>query len=43
MVTAVSNVVLMRDFRHAHAYFAALLVAILGGSAYEIVLKGLQL
>ena len=30
MVTAVSNVVLMRDFRHAHAYFAALLVAILG-------------
>ena len=28
MVTAVSNVVLMRDFRHAHAYFAALLVAI---------------
>ena len=30
MITAVSNVVLMRDFRHAHAYFAALLVAILG-------------
>ena len=30
MVSAVSNVVLMRDFRHAHAYFAALLVAILG-------------
>jgi hypothetical protein len=30
MVAAVSNIVLMRDFRHAHAYFAALLVAILG-------------
>jgi len=30
MVTAVSNVVLMRDFRHAHGYFAALLIAVLG-------------
>ena len=30
MVTAVSNVVLMRDFRHAHAYLAALSVAVVG-------------
>jgi uncharacterized membrane protein YedE/YeeE len=30
MVAAVSNIVLMRDFRHAHAYLAALAVAILG-------------
>ena len=30
MVTAVSNVVLMHDYRHAHAYFAALFVAVLG-------------
>ena len=30
MLTAVSNVVLMRDYRHAHAYLAALMVAILG-------------
>ena len=30
MVSAVSNAVLMRDFRHTHAYFAALLVAVLG-------------
>ncbi|MGB5338185.1 MAG: YeeE/YedE thiosulfate transporter family protein, partial [Gammaproteobacteria bacterium] len=30
MITALSNVALMRDYRHAHAYFAALLVAILG-------------
>jgi len=30
MVSAVSNAVLMRDFRHADAYFAALLIAVLG-------------
>ena len=30
MVTAVSNVVLMRAFRHAHGYFAGLLIAVLG-------------
>lgn len=30
MVAAVSNIVLMRDFRHAQAYLAALAVAILG-------------
>ena len=27
MVSAISNVMLMRDFRHAHAYLAALAVA----------------
>ncbi len=36
MVSAVSNFVLMRDYRHAHAYFAALVVAILGALILEI-------
>jgi uncharacterized protein len=36
MVSAVSNVLLMRDFRHAHAYLAALAVAVLGTLFLEI-------
>jgi uncharacterized membrane protein YedE/YeeE len=35
MVAAVSNVALMHDFRHAHAYLAAVAVAILGTLVLE--------
>ncbi len=36
MVSAVTNITLMRDFRHAHAYLAALAVAVLGTFLLEI-------
>lgn len=35
MVSAVSNAVIMRDFRHAHAYFIALFIALIGTLVLE--------